>query len=201
MFNEQFELPFEASGFTQSIESLIALKPKRRYVRKPDTSLVDLNLPLIFHHVIGSEVEYIPDKKVVRSETKIPSLTVIPDKGRSNEFGTPTVETIALIASKLLFQELHVLFYSRGNAETKQEIIDWIFATEFLVDQKPVKKSMNKIPFTAQFCCELEEIDYENLCDVISEKIEDMRDSKKEKNDYRSKSNIPTLWDSNSRNN
>ena len=195
---QQVELPFESGGFTEAFETLQAKfeaslatavaaaaakrqqSAQRRRLTLPDLTNVDLNQPLLFDYVVGIESEWTPNTEAKEDPPTLEELTslrCLPDKGKNNEFSTPTFETIALIAAKLLYGDLQTLFNSRGNAANKREILDWIYAETYRHDGVEIRKPMHKIPFTAQFCCMVEEIDYADLCEAIHERIDCLRES------------------------
>lgn len=191
---EQVELPFEKGGFTQPLEALLeifALKRKSRGPRrtaKPSLKGVDLNQSLLPDTVWGIEHAW-PSVDESQKEKLTTNLSENVDRGRyrkllssgrNDEFSIPTVETIALLASKVLYAELQVLFSTSGNAARKRSILDWIFATNYTGGgsrkRKPGMTPMHKIPFTAQFCCVVEEIDYELLCEVCNDLVDSLRE-------------------------
>jgi hypothetical protein len=196
---QQVELPFESGGFTEAFETLQAKfeaalatavaaaaakrqqRAQRRRITLPDLTNVDLNQPLLFDYVVGIESEWMPSTETKEEPSTLEELTslgCLPDQGKNNEFSTPTFETIALIASKLLYGDLQTLFNSRGNAANKREILNWIFAETYQHDGVEIRKPMHKIPFTAQFCCMVEEIDHTDLCEAIHQRVDCLRESK-----------------------
>lgn len=192
---EQVELPFEKGGFTQPLEALLeifALKRKSRGPRrtaKPSLKGVDLNQSLLPDTVWGIEHAWPSDDESQKEKLSTDPLENVVHGcyrdllcfGRNDEFSIPTVETIALLASKVLYADLQILFSTSGNAARKQAILDWIFATSYTGGgsrkRKPGETPMHKIPFTAQFCCEVEEIDYELLCEVCNDLVDTLRES------------------------
>ncbi len=176
----QVELPFEQGGYTQSLETLLAifaLKRKHRGPRrtsKPNLDGIDLNQSLLPDTVWGIEHAWQPDvtEEKVSTDTDLTQgcFKHLKNRGRNTEFSVPSFEDIALIASKLLYDVLDCLYNTRGNAKIKQDGLDWIFATNG-------SKPMHKIPFTAQFCCMVEEIDYELLCEALNDQIDCLRES------------------------
>lgn len=185
--NNQVELPFEQGGFTQSIEALLqiyALKRKSRGPRrtaKPDLTGIDLNQSLLPDTVWGIEHAWMPDEDQKKEELTTDPTTDgrykdLPDRGRNCEFSPPTFEVIALLASKVIYSVLNSLWNDRGNADDKREHLDWLFATTYRHDCVEWRKPMHKIPFTAQYCCMVEEIDYELLCEAINDQIESLRE-------------------------
>lgn len=178
---DQGELPFDNGGFTQTIEALLAHALIRKSIRprrasKPCLKGIDLNQSLLPMDVVfGIEQAWTPP---AATETKAPPIEAVlytmdnvPDS-----FELPTFETIAMIAAKLLYSELKTLFYSRGNAKVKKEIIDWFFADAYYHAGYKARKPMHEIPFTAQFCCMVEEIDYQLLCEALHDQVEDLRE-------------------------
>lgn len=191
---QQVELPFDQGGFTQSLEVLMAIYAQKRKdrqtsrprrVSKPDLHGIDLDQPLLSNDIVwGIEHQWTPTAapdKGKLSESLSSDFTEgcfahLANEGRNAEFATPTFETIALLASKILYSDLQTLLNTRGNAEIKRDIIDWFFATSYRHDLVDHHKPMHKIPFTAQFCCMVEEIDYELLCEAINGLTDDLRE-------------------------
>lgn len=98
-------------------------------------------------------------------------LSEVPEE----RFGLLTVASIAKLAAALLYNDLHLLLHERGSPQTKAAILEWIFAEKWGYrvyangyDTLP----MNLIPFTAQFCCEMEDIDIDELRAAISGLVE-----------------------------
>lgn len=184
----QDQLPYDNSGFTSPMDILVAIANDRRNKNKRTRislkdRLTDVNLdePLLFDFVFDQSFSW--RAPCNSGQTAMPKVTTpgiykdIVNKGRSSEFGLPKVETIAFIAAKLLYGQLNTLLYSRGNADIKREILEWLFAKSFSINDQPVRKLMRNIPFTAQFCCEVEEIDYDWLCDTINGQIDALREA------------------------
>jgi hypothetical protein len=194
---EQVELPFEKGGFTQPLEALLeifALKRKSRGPRrtaKPSLKGVDLSQSLLPDMVWGIEHAWPSDDESQKEKLSTNgSENVVHGRyrkllssGRNDEFSIPTVETIALLASKVLYADLQVLFITSGkkSAARKRSILDWIFATSYTGGssrkRKPGETPMHKIPFTCQFCCVVEEINYELLCEVCNDLVDTLRES------------------------
>lgn len=98
-------------------------------------------------------------------------LSEVPEE----RFGLLSFANIAKLAAGLLYNDLHLLLHGRGSPKTKASILDWIFADKWGYrwyangyDTLPMKD----IPFTAQFCCELEGIDISELRAAISGLVE-----------------------------
>lgn len=184
----QVELPFECSvpDPQQNLRTLIAAFAARRRMRsgarttaKPDLRHVNLELPLLrgdAFDVPDARFEYEPPAD---STTKRPELRLedVPDG-----FDKPSIELCAYIAFKLLFQQLHVLLNERGSPKVKEQILDWVFATTFrfaeteeTLSEEEYRIPMHKLPFTCQYCCLVEEIDYDQLCAAIHELVDQQR--------------------------
>ena len=185
---EQVELPLENNGLTQSLESLVALAmarkkprgPRRTY--KPNLKGLDLNEPLFPELVLGIESSWESDGERNASRNEVEAYPQgcfknLKDYGRNHEFATLSDRTICLLAANLLHLELSVLMREKGNADEKRMAIDWLFAETYSLGKGEwVKKPMHMIPFTAQFCCLIEEIDYEDLCEALHQQIDWLRE-------------------------
>lgn len=171
----QVELPFENGGFTAPIEDLVALvfgarKPRyKRNATKPDLDGLDLEQPL-FEVMGDGRYAYFEGSKESQKQ-----LVALREEDIPESFGLPSIETIAKLASGLFYHHLHTLMFGRGQVDAKKEIIDWVFADTYRYEQEDLKVPMHKVPFTCQFCCALEEVDYEALRDALSERIEELR--------------------------
>jgi hypothetical protein len=186
----QDELPFEDGGYTQPRDFLLSLfiqaKQSRQARRnKPDTSGINLSQPLLQGVIFDAawELPVVSDPQGESTSEQAKSAAreswdQMPVTGRNSEFSVPTIEDICKIAANLLHTQLEILMYSYGNAAVKQEIIDWIFADSYvLADGHVAKKPLHKIPFTAQFCCQVEEIDYEAMCEAIHIRLDQIREA------------------------
>jgi len=183
----QVELPFECSvpEPNQNLRALIADFAARRKSRrvgstaKPDLRYVHLELPLLrgdAFDVPDARFEYEPPADSTRKKPELRPED-IPDG-----FDTPSIEHCAYIAFKLLFHQLHVLLNERGSPKVKEEILDWVFAKTFrfsetdgTLSEEEFRVPMHKLPFTCQYCCLVEEIDYDDLCAAIHEMVDQQR--------------------------
>lgn len=98
-------------------------------------------------------------------------LSEVPEE----RFGLLTVASTAKLAAALLYNDLHLLLHERGSPQTKAAILEWIFAEKW--DYRRYANGyhnlpMSCIPFTAQFCCEMEDIDIDELRAAISGLVE-----------------------------
>jgi len=184
----QVELPFEVSvpDPERNLRTLIAdfaarrrSSGGRRTTAKPDIRHVNLELPLLrgdAFDVPDARFEYEPPADSTKKKPQL-RLEDIPDA-----FDTPSIELCAYIAFKLLYQQLHVLLNERGSPKVKEEILDWVFAksfrfaeTEDTLSEEEFCIPMHKLPFTCQYCCLVEEIDYDDLCAAIHELVDQQR--------------------------
>lgn len=177
----------------------------RRRSHSPDLTGVNLDLPLNYEMIFGPEYDWdetvdddptnkeeVLDKKLpkqvqeadgrkgrpsVFEKVLTPNVFAhLSDKGRNTEFSDRfDINDVCKIAARLLYSELSTLFNSRGNAQVKEKILDWIFAEKYYFDEAPQIKPMRLIPFTAAFCCEVEEIDFDDLCEVIHMSLDSIR--------------------------
>lgn len=125
-----------------------------------ETTATSASLALKARHAAQSE-----------QNVRYTELSEVPEE----RFGLLTFASIAKLAAGLLYNDLHLLLHGRGSPQTKASILDWIFAEKWGYrwyangyDTLPMKH----IPFTAQFCCEVEGIDIHELRAAISGLVE-----------------------------
>lgn len=176
----QVELPF-GDEFVRDLllQQLVVPKHKRKAVAKPTReSIASLNLELpLLHHTVWD----------VRSSSDTPTevpktddLSVIPEE----KFGELQIGSVARLATGFFYDHLRTLLNERGNVDVKREILNWIYADAWVLqdgstEPKTIGK-MEKVPFTCQFCCWCEEINYETLCEVLAYMIDVVQDIDKQ---------------------
>lgn len=191
---------FENDGYTQPREFLLSLfkeqKKLKRFTRvaKPDISDISLDQPLLCDMVCGVEIDWSPRQEdptkarniipgIFKHINDVPEVHKDNPNKRNSEFelnygtGKDPFREIARLASGLLYTDMSTLLNERGNEKNKAEIIDWLFAdTLVFADGTYDEIAMYRFPFTAQFCCMVEEIDYEWLCYCVNAAIETRRE-------------------------
>jgi hypothetical protein len=63
-----------------------------------------------------------------------------------------------------------------SDSELKVQLLEWLFASTYKLGGVGLHIPMYRMPFTAQFCCMVEEIDYEDLCEVMHVLVDEMRE-------------------------
>lgn len=175
MNQEQLGL-FVDDAYTQPRQILEALFAATRQMRRgmprkakglPDLSQLNLELPLLPHWggAVASEDSKSADL-FAEPHTDVEPCT--PDI--QTEFANPTIELCAHLSAGMLWRDLRVLMYDRGRSDEKESILQWLFATDYPC--RPPHVPMYRMPFTAQFACWVEEIDYEQLIESLHWLIE-----------------------------
>lgn len=130
-----------------------------------------LDLPLWSHQ--ASDLDVQPAEEDI-TECTVPSAisSSNPEEERGAEL---TFEQIEVYHAKVLEYSLNVL-KSRGNAEEKYEILQWIWAHDIycwvarevagVIKQVPIYRK--QLPFTFQMCCACEGLDYERMRDGLA---------------------------------
>lgn len=192
----QVEL-FECGGFTvpkATLQHLAMLMRKARQERNqrrrrdsiPDLTGLDMTQPMLVDVVYGIEMDWDanPNSSVRKERVVVQGIFKhIPDTGtcaeaKITEFEEPpSIEWIARVSAYMLYSALHSLMNENtgSDSEIKVALIEWLFAKTLKAGDVSRPAPMYKIPFTAQFCCYVEEVDYEDLCEVIHILVDDMR--------------------------
>ena len=165
---------FADDAYTMERSILVALftatqQMRRRGSRppgsKPDVRQLNLSLPLLAEWGITESIE--PSTTADKDGKPTPCLS---EADLPSEFGEPTMVLCAKISAGLFWTSLKILLKDRGNEEEKKSIIDWLFATDY--PRRPHDVPMYRMPFTAQFACWVEEIDYDMLIEALHWLIE-----------------------------
>ena len=157
-------------------------KLRRNLVRPSKAQIAKLNLelPLLHDSVWRATRDEVNNKAEGQEGLPKDDMAAIPEEkfsGKMLDF-----HNTAKLAAGMFWSDLSMLLGERGSTRVKREILEWVFADELVFEDGTTcsTKYMSMIPFTCQFCCLVEEVDYEQLCAALAYMLENIQSIQEE---------------------